>query len=174
MQQDHFQKKVLSFWPHPRGRGCAQGHNICLYGVLCSIPFNLICNMITFRKKNVLTFWPHPWSQGYVCEQNICYHVAVCFIHFNLICNITIFQKTWFLALVPPPRPPRGWVPGLETKIPPNRFCITLFLCLHCKISVEILRNDLVIAKFKYLTFDPTWSVKGGGGGGGGGSSSSS
>ena len=24
------------------------------------IPFNLLCNMTTFRKKYVLTFWPHP------------------------------------------------------------------------------------------------------------------
>ena len=29
-----------------------------LYGALCSIAFNLVCNNTTFRKKNALTFDP--------------------------------------------------------------------------------------------------------------------
>ena len=41
---------------------------MCLHGALHSIPFNLICNMITFREKNVLTFDPTPGVKG-VCKQ---------------------------------------------------------------------------------------------------------
>ena len=33
---------------------------MCLHGTLCSIPFDLIFNMTTFRKKNVMTFDPTP------------------------------------------------------------------------------------------------------------------
>ena len=30
----------------------------------CSIAFDLICNMTTFRKRYSFTFWPHPWVEG--------------------------------------------------------------------------------------------------------------
>ena len=43
-------------------RGFVKGQ-IIFHGILCYIPFNLICNMTTFRKK---TFWPHPRGQGVV------------------------------------------------------------------------------------------------------------
>ena len=50
----HSEKK---FWPfHPTDRWRVQGQNICLHGALCSIPFNLICSMITLRKYYVFTF----------------------------------------------------------------------------------------------------------------------
>ena len=63
---------------------------MCLHGALCSIPFNLICN-ISF--KNVLAFWPNPRGRGCVQGQNMCLHGALCSIPFNLICNMSIFRK---------------------------------------------------------------------------------
>ena len=38
-----------------------------------------------------------------------------------------------------------------------------LLLCLHAKFQQKILIVALVIAKFKYLTFNPLGGVKGGG-----------
>ena len=38
--------------------------DICIFGALCSVPFDLICNMTTFRKKNGLTFYPYPGVEG--------------------------------------------------------------------------------------------------------------
>ena len=38
-----------------------------------------------------------------------------------------------------------------------------MLLCLHAKFQQKILTIALVIAKFKYLTFDPLGGVKGGG-----------
>ena len=47
-----------------------------LHGALHSIPFNLICNMITFREKNVFTFDPTPGVEG-VCKDRICACVVI-------------------------------------------------------------------------------------------------
>ena len=47
-----------------RGRGYVKGQNNCLNSVLCFIPFNLICNMTTFRKENKITFDPTPGVKG--------------------------------------------------------------------------------------------------------------
>ena len=59
-----------------------------LHGALCSILFNLICNMATFR-KNVLT----PGAED-VCKcMNICLQVTAFVIPFNLICNMTVLKK---------------------------------------------------------------------------------
>ena len=44
---------------------------MCLHGGLCSIPFNLICNTTTFKKKTVLTFDPTLGAKG-VCKDRIC------------------------------------------------------------------------------------------------------
>ena len=46
MQYDYFQEK-MTFAP-THGGGGGEG---CLHIALCSIPFNLICNMTTFRIK---------------------------------------------------------------------------------------------------------------------------
>ena len=56
---------------------------MCLHKALCSIPFNLLCNMTTFRKKNVSTFDLTPGDEG-VCVR-LCVHVAAFAIPFNLI-----------------------------------------------------------------------------------------
>ena len=69
---------------------------MCLHGAVSSIPFNLICNMSTFRKKNVLTFDPTPGVKG-VCKDRIC----ACIMVYapppsNLICNMITFRKKSF------------------------------------------------------------------------------
>ena len=58
---------------------------MCLYGALCSILFNLICNMITFSKKK---FDPTPGVNG-VCKDR----AALCSTSLNLICNLASFSK---------------------------------------------------------------------------------
>ena len=93
----------MTFWPHPRGRWCVYWQHICIHGALCSIPFNLVCNMTTFSKRYSLTFWPHPLGQGCVYGQNICYHAAASVVSFNLICNMTTFRKIYSLTFWPNP-----------------------------------------------------------------------
>ena len=155
-------KRNLTLWPHPRGRGCVYGQHICFHCDLCSIPFNLICNMTTFRKKNDLTFWTHPRGQGCVCAENIYYHVAACIVSFNLICNMTIFWKSLILASAPPHQS----TPGDWTQAFKLNSCLVCFISIAplpaYKISAKNIDNCFAIAKFKYLTFDPL----GGGGGG--------
>ena len=74
---------------------------MCLQGALCSIPFNLICNVTTFRKK--MTFDPTLRIEG-VCKDRIC----ACMVLYaplpsNLICNMTTFRKKNILTFDPTP-----------------------------------------------------------------------
>ena len=57
----------VEFWPFdPRVRRWGwtglRGQNICYHVAAFMFPFNVICNMIMFRKCWILTFWPHPLS----------------------------------------------------------------------------------------------------------------
>ena len=46
---------------------------MCVHGALCSISFNLICNMTIFRrKKNVLTFATPQGLRVCVLKNRIC------------------------------------------------------------------------------------------------------
>ena len=152
----------LTFWPHILGQGCVCGQNICYHVAASIVSFNLICNTTTFRKIYSLTIWPHSLGQGCVCGQNICYHVAASVVSFNLICNMTIFWKSLVLASAPPPKSgirPSNWNPVWYV----SYLLLLLLLCLHAKFQQKKLIIALVIAKFKYLTFDPLGWVKGGG-----------
>ena len=96
MQHDYFQKKkVLTFDPTPGVKGVCKDR-ICACIVLyplCSIPFNLICDMSTFRKG--------------VCKDRICAcMVLYALFHSNLICNMTTFRKKNVLTFDP--------IPGVE------------------------------------------------------------
>ena len=51
---------------------------MCLHGALSSIPFNLLCNMTTFR-KSILT---NPGVEG-VCNDTLCLHGALCSFPFT-------------------------------------------------------------------------------------------
>ena len=159
-----FRKRYsLTFWPYPLGRGCVCGQNICQHVAASVVSFNLICNMTTFRKRYSLTFWPHPLGRGCVCGQNICYHVAASVVSFNLICNMTIFWKSLILTSAPPPKSTQQ-ARTQAFKLKSRLICFISIAALPvCKISAKILTIALVIAKFKYLTFDPLGGVKGGG-----------
>ena len=68
MQPDHFQKNLLTFWPTPAAEGILKDRiHSRIHGVLCSIPFNLICNMTIFRGKIDLLTFPH--DRGCIYEQ---------------------------------------------------------------------------------------------------------
>ena len=72
---------TLTFWPHPRdsrlcvrteygvgSKGKSKEESIeqyMLHGSLCLLPFNLICNMTSFRKKMFWTiqFLPRLWAK---------------------------------------------------------------------------------------------------------------
>ena len=62
--------------------------NMCFHGALCSVPFNLICNMTMPWTP------PHGSKMCRVCGQNICYHLAAFVIPLNLICNMAMSRKT--------------------------------------------------------------------------------
>ena len=61
---------------------------MCLHGVLCSIHFNLICNMTSFRKKRLT-----PGAEDVFKCVNIYLQVTAFVIPFNLICNMTVLKK---------------------------------------------------------------------------------
>ena len=71
--------------------------------------------------------------------------------------------KKFNFGLGPPPKS----TPGARThafKLKSRLICFISIAALPtCKISAKILTIALVIAKFKYLTFDPLGAVKGGG-----------
>ena len=64
---------------------------MCLHCALCSIPFDLLCNMIMF--KNMLNFdllTPRVRVGGGL-PANICSQVVAFVNPFNLICKMTMF-----------------------------------------------------------------------------------
>ena len=75
--------------------------------------------------------------------------------------------KKFNYGLCPTPKS----IPGARSqafKLKSRLICFISIAALPaCKISAKLLTIALVIAKFKYLTFDPLGGVKGGGGGGG-------
>ena len=163
MQHDYFQKRYsLTFWPHPLGRGCVCGQNICYHVAASVVSFNLICNMTTFRKIYRLykfDIWPHPLGQGCVCGQNICYHVAASVFSFNLICNKTIFWKSLILASAAPPKSTQR-TQTQAFKLKSHLICfISIDALPACKISAKMLTIALVVVKLKFLTFDPLGGV---------------
>ena len=75
---------------------------------------------------------------------------------------MTIFRKILILVSATHPKSThtRRSDLGLKTKIPSDMFDI--YCSSTCIQNVgKILTIDLVIAKFKYLTFDPNRGVKG-------------
>ena len=116
-----------------------------------------------FQKNIWFDFLTPPLGRGCVCGQNTCYHVAAKVVSFNLICNMTIFWKSLILAPAVPPKS----TPGAQTHPFKLKSCFIWFISIAalptCKISAKKMTIALVIAKFKYLTFEPLGGVKGGG-----------
>ena len=127
-----------------------------LNGALCSILFNLICNMTTFWKRYSLTFWPHPLGQECSCGQNICYHVAASVVSFNLICNITIFWKSLILAWPHPLSPSYGLGLRPSTEIAFDMFHI--YCCSACMQSFSKNINNC-LSYCKIWIFD-LWPLR--------------
>ena len=151
-----FRKRYsLTFWPHPLGRGCVCGQNICYHVAASVVSFNLICNMTTFRKRYSLTFWPHPLGQGCVCGQNICYHVAASVVSFNLICNMTIFWKSLILTSAPPPKSTQQ----AQTQAFKLKSCLICFISIAalpvCKISAKTINNCLLLRNLNIWPLTP-------------------
>ena len=94
MQQDHIQS-CLPLNPTHRFRVCVRTE----YDALCSNPFNLICNMTTFR-KNALNPPQRPSVCVCVKVQNMHLHVAAILIPFNMICNMTMHVPKKFILTV--------------------------------------------------------------------------
>ena len=68
--QHYYNLQIFDLLTPPQGpRVCVC---MCLHGALCSISFNLKCNMTLFSKKKKLTFWPHPRGSVCVCKDRIC------------------------------------------------------------------------------------------------------
>ena len=115
------------------------------------------------RKIYSMTFWPHPLGQGCVCGQNICYHMLL------PASSALIWYATWpysekvqFWPGPCPLSPPNGLGPRPLDWNPVWYVSYLLLLCLHVKFQQKILTIAWVIAKLKYLTFDPLGGVKGG------------
>ena len=65
-------------------------------------------------------------------------------------------QKSFILDSPHPLNLPRGLDHGIQSKIQSDIFHIYSFFYLSAyKVSVIILKIDLVISKFMYLIFDP-------------------
>ena len=122
---------------------------------LCPIPFNLICNMTTFRKKYFDLLTPPP-GRGCV---GVKYLPPCCFMRhpFNLIINMTIF---WLVEFWPPPHPlsqPRGQnsvkiLPIFKIKV--DLYSTMLYLSVsfggnRCILSKVINRKPKVRQKHK-------------------------
>ena len=83
------EKNVLTIWPHPCGRWCVSGQNLCLHGALCSIP--LIWYVIWLISVKDLFNLLTPGIDG-VCKDRICAYMVL-FAPFRLI-----WYTTWLLS----------------------------------------------------------------------------
>ena len=91
--QHVYSQEENDIFTHPRGRGCVKMLNVMLHGVLCFVPLNLICNLITIRKKDNI-FTTHPTGRGRVKVLNIlCFHGVLCFVPVNSICSVANLRK---------------------------------------------------------------------------------
>ena len=102
---------------------------VLFYG---SIPFNLICNISTFREK-CFDFDPTPGIEGL--------HVAAFVIPFNLICNMTIFWNySWILTIWFYPQGRGVWV---------QKSCYHVAACvISFNLICNILSKSCIVASF--------------------------
>ena len=112
---------------------------MCLHGAnnaLRSIPFNLVCNRTTFRKKALI---PSQGQRVCLMTENV---LAMYFMPnpFNLICNMTTFRKKCFHLSIQPQGP---------------RVCVsTEYVIARCSIPFNLICNKSTFRKKK--CFDPT------------------
>ena len=144
-----FRKRYsLTFRPHPLGRGCVCGPNICYHDAASVVSFNLICNMTTFRIKDIVwPFDPTPWVQG----------VSVGKIFATMLLpasSALIWYATWPYSeksLILTLAPPSNSIQQARTQAFKLESCwyvsYLLLLCLYAKCQQKILTIALVIVK---------------------------
>ena len=146
------------------GAVCVCNDSIFAFIVLCAqFPLIWYATWLLSQKYMVWPFDPTPWVEG----------VSVGKIFATMLLqksSALIWYATWpysekslILASAPPPKStPGARTHDFKLKSRLNVSYLLLF-CLHAKFQQKILTIALVIAKFKYLTFDPLGGVKGGG-----------
>ena len=117
---------------------------MCLHGALCSIFFNLICNMTTFRRKKCFDFDPTQGSR--VCvKSEYMYMLACCCIRDSLQFDMQhnhVLKKLNF-DIRPTPRVGRG----LQAKYLLPCCCMRHFLKF-------VMQHDHILKKFNSLGDD--------------------
>ena len=153
-------EQKMTFWPHPGVVG-VWNDNILAFMVLCAqFPLFWYATWLLSEKYIVWPFDPTPWVEG----------VSVGKIFATMLLpasSALIWYATWpyseFWPRPHPLSPPKGLGIRPSNWNPFGCVSYLLLLCLHAKFQQKILIIALVIAKFKYLTFDPLGGVKGGG-----------
>ena len=90
VQHDHVPKKMN--FDLLRGEGCCR-QNICYHVATFMFPFNVICNMIMFRKSWILTFWPHPLSPSRGSGTGLRSNSRLILIYCNSVCMWNFCKK---------------------------------------------------------------------------------
>ena len=136
------------------------GQNICYHVAAFVIPFNLICNQTMFWKSWTWPFERTPRLGGSGVSGKI---LATMWLYFWFH---LIWYATWLCSeklnfdLLTHPLSSQGWDTGLRSKI---SFDMFHFYCTSVCMgfSAKKMSTDWVIAKFIYMTFDPTKGVRG-------------
>ena len=130
---------------------------MCLHCALCSIPFNLICKMTTFRKKCFdicpcpgvegvcnrtlicnKSFLAHPQGGGGVlCAKYISYHVASLWFHLIRYATWPCSEKVNFYLLTPLPGPWGGG--GMQIKY------LLPCCCMRQSLSFDMQLDHILI-----------------------------
>ena len=154
---------VWPFDPTPWVKGVSVGKIFATMLLPASSALIWYATWLLSEKYIVWPFDPTPWTEG----------LSVGKIFATMLLpasSALIWYATWpysekveFWPQPHPPSPPKGFGIRPSNWNPVWYVSYLLLLCLHAKFQQKILIIALVIAKFKYLTFDPLGGVKGGG-----------
>ena len=160
-----FRKRYsLTFWPHPPCvKGVSGGKIFATMLLPASSALIWYATWLLSEKYMVWPFDPTPQVKG----------VSVGKIFATMLLSASsalIWYATWpysekvkFWPQARPLSPPNGLGPRPSNWNPIWYVSYLLLLCLHAQFQQKILTIALVIAKLKYLTFDPLGSVNVGG-----------
>ena len=153
---------VWTFDPTPWVKGVSVGKTFATMLLPASSALIWYATWLLSEKYIVWPFDPTPWVEG----------VSVGKIFATVLLpasSAVIWYATWpyseslILASAPPPKSTHGGQ-NQALKLKSRLICFISIAALPtCKISAKILIIALVIAKFKYLTFDSLGGVNGGG-----------
>ena len=114
------------------------------------------------EKDIVWPFDPTPWVEGVAMGKIFATTLLPASSALIWFATWPYSEKVSFWPRPHPLSPPNGLGPRPSNWNPVCYVSYLLLLCLHAKFQQKILTIALVIAKFKYLTFDPLGGVKGG------------